>query len=515
MAISTTDFAKKVKQKYPQYANVPDEVLTQAIIKKYPTYGGMVDTGNMGAGGQNTQGQDQPQQNAAETNQTHDRNAILDFIDNANNPITKFGGVLSKVGNFLYGNTAKTVVPIIGRGVESGAKLVGKDIGNTFTKEADKNLTVKNAALSAMEVLPVEKALGLVGKGVKYVAPGAAKAVEEILPKTASWLTNTSKVYFDEAIKMGASKLKSAGKIVSEESNFPEIGKQIYSSAKDLVEIAQKTWQKDEGKIIAKLQNNIGKSSELAKKGVKDQLKIEGIRMKKDGSLDFAESSFMENSVAKVAIQKVARIVSAPIKEAKTLIRKQTAIADVIDSIPLEEKNARRIIGELKQTFDSHVNTLTDNAAGMMRKQYAQKVGPAREIMDALTDADGKFSPDAASRFIKQSMDVTKFNKQELLQTLDKQVGSQFAEEVRAMGLAKALNKLDPPTAGRVKDVIVTYGITKIPVVSALVSPKFWSSMLVKEKAAQSSILKLQDVSKYLVQQMIKNIIDVATPEKK
>lgn len=45
MALSVTDFATKIKSKYPQYANVDDNTLTQKIVAKYPQYKDQVDFG--------------------------------------------------------------------------------------------------------------------------------------------------------------------------------------------------------------------------------------------------------------------------------------------------------------------------------------------------------------------------------------------------------------------------------------------------------------------------------------
>lgn len=42
--LSQTDFAAKIKAKYPQYANLDDTTLTQKILAKYPQYANSVDT---------------------------------------------------------------------------------------------------------------------------------------------------------------------------------------------------------------------------------------------------------------------------------------------------------------------------------------------------------------------------------------------------------------------------------------------------------------------------------------
>ena len=47
--MSPTDFAEKIKAKYPQYANVDDNTLTQKVLAKYPQYASAVDTSGTGS----------------------------------------------------------------------------------------------------------------------------------------------------------------------------------------------------------------------------------------------------------------------------------------------------------------------------------------------------------------------------------------------------------------------------------------------------------------------------------
>lgn len=44
MALSVSEFAGRIKSKYPQYASIDDETLTQKMLAKYPSYSSQVDT---------------------------------------------------------------------------------------------------------------------------------------------------------------------------------------------------------------------------------------------------------------------------------------------------------------------------------------------------------------------------------------------------------------------------------------------------------------------------------------
>lgn len=57
--MDSNQFAQTVKQKYPQYAQVPDDVLTQKIVQKYPQYAKAITPGQPQ---QNQMAQIQPQQ---------------------------------------------------------------------------------------------------------------------------------------------------------------------------------------------------------------------------------------------------------------------------------------------------------------------------------------------------------------------------------------------------------------------------------------------------------------------
>lgn len=86
-----------------------------------------------------------------------------------------------KAGTFLFGTAAKTVGSVIGSGVESAAKLAGKDIGNKFTQEAERLLgtpleAAKNIGFTVLEVFPG-------GPGIKNAVlkiPGGSKIIEEV-----------------------------------------------------------------------------------------------------------------------------------------------------------------------------------------------------------------------------------------------------------------------------------------------------------------------------------------------
>lgn len=44
MAMTTQEFSNSIKQKYPEYKDIPDDKLVNAVIKKYPQYAGQIQT---------------------------------------------------------------------------------------------------------------------------------------------------------------------------------------------------------------------------------------------------------------------------------------------------------------------------------------------------------------------------------------------------------------------------------------------------------------------------------------
>lgn len=80
--MSVSDFASKIKQKYPQYQDVDDSTLVNKMIAKYPVYADKVDTGN-----------------------TTQSSSSLSNTNNTEREQPEHKNLLQKAGDFLTGST--------------------------------------------------------------------------------------------------------------------------------------------------------------------------------------------------------------------------------------------------------------------------------------------------------------------------------------------------------------------------------------------------------------------------
>ena len=76
----------------------------------------------------------------------------------------------------------------------------------------------------------------------------------------------------------------------------------------------------------------------------------------------------------------------------------------------------------------------------------------------------------------------------------------------QALGTALKLSKIAPATGSRIKDVVFSMGIAKIPFLAALVSPKFWGNVLTKP-ATSKEVVKQSNRFKELLKEPLTQII--------
>lgn len=185
------------------------------------------------------------------------------------------------------------------------------------------------------------------------------------------------------------------------------------------------------------------------------------------------------------------------------LLTRREALSTIIQDIPLNERNLRRIVGEMQKSFDSTLDDVLGKQASELREGYAQAIKPTQAIIDAMTIKQGgsrSFSPDRAKAFFQQATSDLKFDNRALLQELDSLVGTDFAKTAEAIGLDKAISQLDPPTKSRIMDVAKVWVISKIPVLSAVVSPKFWGEIaLSKGTKALNPVQKRDEFLSWLI----------------
>jgi len=157
MALSVQDFSAKIKAKYPQYKDIPDDQLAQKIVDKHPVYKDQVDFGPP-----------KPQPTFLQ------RGGGLEKMANLAN------ATVGRAANALFGTTAKAAGSVIGAGAESAYELAtGKPSQRRFTSEANELLgTPEKAAGTVLGV--AGETLPFMGGGALKAIPGVARAGEAI-----------------------------------------------------------------------------------------------------------------------------------------------------------------------------------------------------------------------------------------------------------------------------------------------------------------------------------------------
>lgn len=351
---------------------------------------------------------------------------------------------------------------------------------------------VKEAIDLGLSTLPVGK---VAGKVLSKVSKPLAEGI-------APFLTSVSKEKFNIAREAGKESFERAVQFVDEPSNFVGFGDEVAEVAKNLRKKASEAWQTDEKKLFTQLKEGIMGQTDEVKKRMSAAFFNNGIKVSDEG-VDLAGTEFSQNPLAKDTFSRINNIINEPIKTPDRFLKKRAALTDILNGIPKTERNIRRVAKAAVDELDIILNDLTDNGVSKLRESYAAKVDPANKFLDAVTDSNGKLSHDKAMNYFRQAMSDAKFDKAEVLSELDKVAGTDFAKQVKLMGAAKALRSLAPETSGRIKDVLLSLGITKIPFAAALVSPRFWSGALVKSKAAKSMA---QQTTDYLLAIMLQTL---------
>ncbi len=334
------------------------------------------------------------------------------------------------------------------------------------------------------------KVIGKVGEGLKSLAPSMSKTGEVLSNVPARIL---------EKVKAPAVARQITENRVLGISDAPEevldLGRTAFNKANSVRQEAMKTYQAARDAIIAENEGQVLQRSREFADGVGEVLKKNKIKVGENG-IDVVGSQFEGSPSAPAFFQRAHDIMSRPlvtgVEAVDDLLTRREAISGILKDIPVTDSNTRRVIKDMVTSFDTTLDNVLGEGAKKMRAGYAEAVKPTNAVIEAMTVAkDGKrtFSPDRASSFIKQAMSDTKFDRREMLADLDRVAGTNFEKIVEAVGLDKAISRLDPQTSGRFFDVVKTYVIGKIPLLSASVSPKFWGELALREGLKDSKAI--------------------------
>lgn len=363
---------------------------------------------------------------------------------------------------------------------------------------------------------------GVPGAGrVLAKAGGAVKNAIPSLEKTAEALSNVSAKTFKKAstpeIAAKVKEIRNTGV----EDVAEGLGEEIFSTVQKTIKKAQDTYQKSRDTILAeKGPRIIERAKELVPK-ISESLNKSRISFT-EGKANLAGTQFEGDDVAKQFLERLNGITSRPIdtlqggsEAVDDLLARREAISNIVSEIPITKKSLKRVLSNVVDSFDSYIDDVTEGASSKLRQEYAKTIKPARQVEQALVTYDRgspSFSPDKANSFIKQAMSNEKFDKRQILSQLDEVAGTDFARTTEALGVDKALSRLDPPTQGRFFDVVKTYVIAKAPGISAFVSPKFWGEMALRkglqaEKAAKIGVQRSDEFLRLFAKNLLTNPI--------
>jgi len=197
MALTTQEFAQKIKQKFPEYKNANDDQLVKKILEKYPVYKSRLMDYK----------EEQPVNTTqiTPTEQKENKPGLLERVDEG------LGKVFKPVSNFLFGSASKTIANTVGQGIEAAQGKKGVftegfnqqfgDIDKALQGQGGSNLkgTAKNIAGLALDST-------IAGVGEKTMAKVAGKI-------SAPLIARAEKLY-QSALKPTASVLKKSPDVV-------------------------------------------------------------------------------------------------------------------------------------------------------------------------------------------------------------------------------------------------------------------------------------------------------------
>lgn len=403
--------------------------------------------------------------------------------------------------------------------------------GKGAIKEASTELASKIPGIGGGASKVVGGAFDVANKVIDPIKGAGSKAVNAIkskisIPKIAEFFTNVAAKNFD-FIKKNPELFAKAKDLAEDETIIPSFGKRLFDLSKNLSRTASNEWKATEAKILQTAEKRLGPAVKTLQQNVGNVLEenkiVSTVNEAGEKVLDFTKSSFSQNSTAQGILGRLQRIISTPAESVDDLLTKRTEVTDLVNEIGKTDRNLKRVVNNVVDTFDIALDKMTNGQSTALRESYKSKINPARKVMDAMTDSKGRFSLDRATNYVKQLISDAKFDSKEAVEELQKQLAdagiskADLTKEAQSLAVAKKTSQIAPPTGSRVKDVVMSYGITKIPIISALASPKFWAEAIERggSKVSRTVLTKIangikDDVSKLLMQKVLTTSIDNA-----
>lgn len=304
-------------------------------------------------------------------------------------------------------------------GMPGAIKLLSKAVG-PFSKWAKKLSTISDKTLAAAQTPETAKKLQALRSGT---------LPEPVIPQIPN-------------IPAPAKPVKVAVPEFGPAPGTPEelkmLGEKAYSTAKGAEKTAMEMYGTTRESIIKSQEGKLIQRSKEFVRGAQDALNKEGISIR-GGKVDLVGSQFEGAEGAKGYLQRVYEIMSRPVarKSGKTvaddLLTRREALSNVIESIPESERSLRRVVGNMRNSFDDTLDVILGPEAAQARQQYRTTMQATRPVIDAMTKVEnGKqvFSEDKAYTFINSALKESKFDNTRLLTELDDVAKTATAKDV-------------------------------------------------------------------------------------
>ena len=215
-------------------------------------------------------------------------------------------------------------------------------------------------------------------------------------------------------------------------------GKKIFETAEAQKEAAQKTYGESRRKLIEQNKEVISQNPEAFSNGIADMLGKEDIGVSK-GVIDLTGSKFEGSTGAKDILQRAYSLMArAPLSKpgksvADDLLTRREAFSALMEEVPKDQTNLRRVIGQMRSSFDDTLDSMLGEDVSSMRSAYAKSMSASKPILEEmLVEQNGKrvFSQDKAYKFVNDVLKENKFDNKELLANLDSVVGSAHASDI-------------------------------------------------------------------------------------
>jgi len=372
-------------------------------------------------------------------------------------------------------------------------------------------------------------------------APGAGKVISKVaskvkgalpnMSKTAEVLSNVPGRIFDEAAAPEmAQKIKDVRMLGMDSSpeSVRSLGEEVFTQANKLKKKAMEDYSLTRDAIIGANKGKIIQRSQEFVKGVEDVLTANKIKLNDEG-VDLVGSQFEGSTTVAPFLDRARSIMTRPlVKGAEAvddLLTRREALTGILDDIPYDQKNLRRVVGKMKESFDTTLDDVLGPEATKLRADYAKTIQPSNELIDELLDPETRvLSSNKAARFIKQATLESGFDQRALLAKIDELTGSSFSKTARAIGIDQAISQLAPPTGSRIFDVVRAW-VATLPVLKTVVplfSPKLWGEVALTQgmkaaKANKFAVKQANDFRKLFLTNLltlpVREGLDAATAE--